>query len=293
MHSNYSDGRNTTAELVRSIKGVNIKVLVLTDHDRVDGLEEFEIQCVKAGIECIPGIEISSTDTTSSRPKTIDILGYGFNPKILLDNYHGILQHNLKARIKYIKKVLDTYKKRKVMNFTVEKLTTLFNLPVAAANKYWLIAARMRSFPSFIEAPKALEIARKQLKRGGDYFVERENYVSTKEAINAIKQSGGIAIWAHPTKTMEKLEKKYENSENIFSIILDRMVHEGLDGLEVHTPHGDSYRKMLLDYSEKYGLIVTGGSDYHGEFGLIKDDYLGKGGISYEEFLQIKEAIFL
>ena len=52
-------------------------------------------------------------------------------------------------------------------------------------------------------------------------------------------------------------------------------------------------QKMLLDYSEKYGLIVTGGSDYHGEFGLIKDDYLGKGGISYEEFLQIKEAIFL
>ena len=74
----------------------------------------------------------------------------------------------------------------------------------------------MRSFPSFIEAPKALEIARKQLKRGGDYFVERENYVSTKEAINAIKQSGGIAIWAHPTKTMEKLEKNMKIQKTFF-----------------------------------------------------------------------------
>lgn len=92
---------------------------------------------------------------------------------------------------------------------------------------------------------------------------------------------------------MEKLEKKYENSKDIFSTILDRMAYEGLDGLEVYTPYGESHRKMLLDYSEKYGLIVTGGSDYHGEFGLIKDDYLGKGGISYEEFLQIKEAISL
>lgn len=289
MHSNYSDGRNTVNGLFSLVKKSKIKAVVLTDHDRVKGLKKFIFFCKNNGIDSMTGIEISSTDTTS-HPQTIDMLGYGFNTETLLRYYNDILEHNLNVRVKYIKKVLDMYRKKRVMDFTVESLEVHFNLPTEVANKYWLIAARMENLLTSFEASNALEIARKELKRGGDYFVERENYISTKEAVNAIRQSGGIAIWAHPTKTMEKLEK-YENSKDIFSTILDRMVHEGLDGLEVYTPYGDSYRKMLLDYSEKYGLIVTGGSDYHGEFGLIKDDYLGKGGISYKKFLQIKEAI--
>lgn len=292
MHSNQSDGRNTVNELFSLVKKSKLKVAVLTDHDRVTG-SKFIFFCRNNGIDSMTGIEISSTDT-ASHPQTIDVLGYGFNTETLLRYYNDILEHNLNVRIKYIKKVLDIYRKKRVMDFTVESLKAHFNLPVEVANKYWLIAARMENLLiSSVETSKALEIASQELKRGSDYFVERENYVSSREAINAIRQSGGIAIWAHPTKTMQELEKKYENSENIFSTILDRMVHEGLDGLEVYTPYGDSYKKILLDYSEKYGLIVTGGSDYHGEFGLIKDDYLGKGGISYKNFLQIKKAISL
>lgn len=292
MHSTYSDGRNDISELIDLVKTANLKAAVLTDHDRIGGLKDFMISCKKNGIDSVSGVEISSTDTTS-HPQTIDVLGYGFDPEILLHDYDDILEHNLNVRIKYIRDVLGMYARKGVMDFTRNSLKLHFKLPEKVANKYWLIGARMENLLISFEASNALEIARKELKRGGDYFVERENYVSTKEAINAIRQSGGIAVWAHPTKTMEKLEKKYENSKDIFSTILDRMAYEGLDGLEVYTPYGESHRKMLLDYSEKYGLIVTGGSDYHGEFGLIKDDYLGKGGISYEEFLQIKEAISL
>ena len=69
------------------------------------------------------------------------------------------------------------------------------------------------------------------------------------------------------------------------------MMSEGLDGIEVYTPYGDSHRKFLLDCASEHRLIVTGGSDYHGEYGLIKDDYLGKGGLSYKEFLEIKKRI--
>jgi len=292
MHSTYSDGRNNVIELVGLVKKSNLKAVILTDHDRIGGLKEFINSCANNGIDSMTGIEISSTDTTS-HSQTIDVLGYGFNVEILLRDYNQLLEHNLSVRIKYIKEVLELFREREVANFTLESLRAHFNLPVEISNKYWLIALRVNELIISVKAPEALEIARKELKKGGCFFVERDHYISTKEAINAIRRSGGIAIWAHPTKTMEKLKEKCENPKKIFYAILDRMVSEGLDGIEVYTPYGygDNHRKFLLNCAEEHKLIITGGSDYHGEFGLIKDDYLGKGGVSYKEFLEIKKRI--
>lgn len=289
MHSTYSDGRNNVGELVRLIKDANLKAAVLTDHDRIGGSEEFIISCEKNGIDSMSGIEISSTDTTS-HPQTIDVLGYGFVTKTLLSNHNNLLKHNLDTRINQIKEVLELFRERGVANFTLEGLKTHFDLPVEVANKYWLIALRVESL-SLLGVPAALEIARKELKKGGSFFVEREHYISTNKAINAIIQSGGVAVWAHPTKTLGKLEK-YENPKWVFSAILDRMVNEGLRGIEVRTPYGDTHRNFLLNCAHKHQLVVTGGSDYHGEFGLIEDDYLGKGGVSYHRFLQIQNGIY-
>ena len=285
MHSTHSDGKNDVNELVELVKKADLKAAVLTDHDRIGGLKEFMDSCANNGIDSMTGIEISSTDTDTTSPaQTIDVLGYGFNGEILLRDYNNFLEHNLNVRIKYIKKVLELFGKRGVANFTRESLRAHFNLPAEVANKYWLIATRMNSLSDLFGESEALEISRRELKKGGCFFVEREHYISTKEAINAIRRSGGIAIWAHPTKTMEK----YENPKKIFSAILDRMVGEGLDGIEIYTPYGDTHRKFLLDCADNHKLIVTGGSDYHG---LIKDDYLGKGGVSYKEFLETKERI--
>ena len=285
MHSTHSDGKNDVNELVELVKKADLKAAVLTDHDRIGGLKEFMDSCANNGIDSMTGIEISSTDTDTTSPaQTIDVLGYGFNGEILLRDYNNFLEHNLNVRIKYIKKVLELFGKRGVANFTRESLRAHFNLPAEVANKYWLIATRMNSLSDLFGESEALEISRRELKKGGCFFVEREHYISTKEAINAIRRSGGIAIWAHPTKTMEK----YENPKKIFSAILDRMVGEGLDGIEIYTPYGDTHRKFLLDCADNHKLIVTGGSDYQG---LIKDDYLGKGGASYQEFLETKERI--
>ena len=290
-HSTHSDGRNDISGLFWLVKKANLKAAVLTYHDRIGGLKKFMDSCANNGIDSMTGIEISSTDTISY-PQTIDVLGYGFKGEILLRDYNNLLEHNLNVRIKYIKKVLELFKEKGVADFTVERLRSHFNLSAEVANKYWIIRARAESLRGYLANLKdAIEFSEKELKKGGCFFVEREHYISTKEAINAIRRSGGIAIWTHPSKTLEKLKEKYENPKKIFSMILDRMVSEGLDGIEVHTPYGDNHRKFLLNCAKMRKLIITGGSDYHGEFGLIKDDYLGKGGISYKEFLEIKKRI--
>lgn len=295
IHSTYSDGRHGVSELVHMIKGTNLKVAVLTDHDRVEGSSEFMSLCEKVGVGSVSGVEISSTDTTTE-PQTIDVLGYGFNPDILLQKHNNLLKHNLNVRIEYIKKVLNLYKKKGLMNFNLVSLENYFRLPARAANKYWIIAARAIKIKANIKISEtsAFKIAKKELKKGGEYFVEKDRYVSTKEAISAIKESGGIAVWAHPTKTLEKLKKyhKNEDARTIFSKILVRMIDEGLEGIEVYTPHNtESRENFLLNYAESYRLVVTGGSDLHGHHGL-SEDCLGQTGISYREFLKIKEEIF-
>lgn len=290
IHSTYSDGRQKVSELVDMVKNANLKAAILTDHDRIDGLPEFIALCKKVGVDSMSGVEISSTDTTVE-PQTIDVLGYGFDFRVLLFEHRVLLEHNLEIRIKYLKKVLELYKEKGLMDLNVVSLENYFGLPVRVANKYWIIAARMETLSTSSDTSDSLEIARKELSKGGEYFVEKGKYISTKEAIDIIRQSGGIAVWAHPTKTLEKLAKKHTNSEKIFSTILDRMVCEGLNGLEVFTPYGDYYKRLLFNCANKNKLIVTGGSDYHGEFGLIKDDYLGKGGISYQKFHQITKLV--
>jgi len=117
-HSTYSDGRNGVIELAGLVKKANLKVAVLTDHDRTGGLKEFIDSCANNGIDSMTGIEISSTDTTL-HPQTIDVLGYGFNVEILLRDYNDLLEHNLNARIKYIKEVLELFGKKGVANFTL------------------------------------------------------------------------------------------------------------------------------------------------------------------------------
>ena len=117
-HSTHSDGRNDVSELVWLVKKANLKAVMLTDHDRIGGLKEFIDSCANNGIDSMTGIEISSTDTTL-HPQTIDVLGYGFNVEILLRDYNQLLEHNLNARIKYIKEVLELFGKKGVANFTL------------------------------------------------------------------------------------------------------------------------------------------------------------------------------
>src|SRR3989338_2949612 len=124
-HSTHSDGRNDVSGLFWLVNKANLKAAVLTDHDRIGGLKEFMDSCVNNGIDSMTGIEISSTDTTS-HPQTIDVLGYGFNMEILLRDYNDFLEHNLNARIKHIKKVLELFKEKGVADFTLERLRAHF-----------------------------------------------------------------------------------------------------------------------------------------------------------------------
>lgn len=294
VHSNFSDGRNSVKRLILDAKEKNVKALVLTDHDTIDGVPLFIKQCNEYGIDCMTGTEMSST---SYYNQNVDILGYGFNLKDFEVQCSALLRYNIEVRRKWLAKVLELYKKNRIMDYSLEKLQKHFRLPAKVSNKYWILAARVEQLEKsgFKTHGRPIDFARNELKKGGIYYIPKDDYISTKKAIEGIKKCGGLAVWAHPSKTLEKIrESNYHYPDGVFEHLLMILVSYGLDGLEINTPYlkdNDNF-KFIKKCSKKCGVeFFTGGSDYHGEYGINDGCHIGCAGLSYNDFLKIKHNI--
>lgn len=291
IHSNFTDGRNSVKELVAIGKEKSIKGMVLTDHDTFKGVPDFMRLCQKNGIDCLTGIEISSTFPCYDQ--SLDILGYGVNSKEFEAKYSDLLIHNIETRRKWAAQVLDLYRKNGIINFSLKKLQKHFNLPAKVSNKYWILAARVEQMKRLgLTTPGGpINFARNELKEGGCFYVARGDYVSTQEVIQKIGECGGLAVWAHPSKTFEKLRKTGHLS-GVFEYLLIVLNSYGLDGVEINTPYLRDDRqlsKFIKGCAKRHGIkIFTGGSDYHGEHGINENCHIGCSGVSYEDFLKIK-----
>jgi len=95
------------------------------------------------------------------------------------------------------------------------------------------------------------------LRKGAPAWARRMSFTAA-ESINMIHQAGGIAALAHPGQLDPELK--------FLPLLIAELVERGLDGIEVYYPtHSASMRKRLLQIAKKYKIVVTGGSDYHGE----------------------------
>lgn len=304
MHSTYSDGDCSVEELVNRIKEVGLKAAARTDHDCIEGTEKFLELCEKEGIDSLSGIEITTTDDYSKQE--VHILGYGFDVKDMRKNFNNLFSHNCSVRREHIKNVINLYAEKHNVELNINffyNLETEFNLPTNVSSMYWVNKARALNIKilessSFAEA---YEKAKNETRKGGKFYYPNENeksYIPTEEAIEAIERTEGIAVWAHPAKTISRFKKNFGSEKvarRLFEDSLKSFVDEGLAGLEVFSAFNSTEEeiKFLLDCCSKYNLLILGGSDYHGDKPdeHKPDRWLGKNGISYEEFLKIKEEI--
>lgn len=301
IHSNYSDGDCSIGELIRRIKKANLEVVALTDHDTVEGAVRFLDVCEREDVETLPGVEITTYDDFSK--EEIHILGYGFNLCQLRDNYNQLLFHNRSVRRKNIWNVLDLYKKSGEFSIYSHDLESMFHLPANVNSMYWVNKARALHIRNLegLDFAAAYERAKNETKKGAKFYYPNENvYASTNEAIWAIERTGGIAVWAHPAETISRLKKRFGSEKvarRLFEDSLKSFVCEGLAGLEVFSAFNSDEEeiKFLLGCCSRYNLLILGGSDYHGDMPdeHKPDRWLGRNGISYEEFLKIKKAISL
>lgn len=248
VHTDISDGSLNLMETIKLAKQNDITHLGITNHDTVEGLREAVIRGKEAGIKVIPGIEISAYDFTSL--KKVHVLGFNFNlkGKSIKELCNPILERRNVNAIWQINQLINNNYKINIKNVLnrAKNSGTIYKQHIMAeltGEKY--------------TGKHYGEVYRKLFKNGG--ICDRDiEYVSAENAVRAVKADGGIAVLAHPGQL------------DSYGII-ERLVKEGLDGIELyHNDHNEKDYKKINDYCSRYGLIKTGGSDFHGDYGKIE-----------------------
>ncbi|MDD2902450.1 MAG: PHP domain-containing protein [Syntrophales bacterium] len=270
-HSTASDGSYRPAEVVRLAKEAGLKAMALTDHDTVDGLDEALAAGEELGVEVIPGVEIS----TRHSGDTMHILGY------FLDFHSGRLAERLA--------VLKQARKKRNPKI-VAKLNAL-GIPVTIEQVERLSGGGQVGRPHIARAllesgyvtsmQQAFDI---YLKNGGKAYVAKYRFPPA-DALGMIREAGGVPVLAHPF-TLGL------GSEMALRDLLRDLQTLGLAGIETfyadHTPEQEA---LYLKLARELGLLVTGGSDFHGDnkpevsLGQIRS----KNRLTYDLVIALKE----
>ncbi|MCK4891656.1 MAG: PHP domain-containing protein [Candidatus Pacebacteria bacterium] len=246
MHSLYSDGELSPAELILECWKQRINCAALTDHDTVEGVEEFMIAAKEFSIQSFSGVELSCIHNG----RGFHILGFGIDHQnnILLDE----LDYFRKLRRE---RATEIVKKLKACNWEVDD--SILNKASGAITRIEIAkAVENRTIP-------ANEFFNKWLGKNCPCFVKIER-MAVEKAIELIHEAGGKAIWAHPAKTLEK-------DLGLLPRIAIEFKALGLDGLEVfYSEYNEAQTKIVHEVALRYDYIMTAGSDFHWVKGLCK-----------------------
>ncbi|MGE4588887.1 MAG: PHP domain-containing protein [Acidaminococcaceae bacterium] len=241
IHSTFSDGFLTPREIVDASKEKNIGVIAITDHDSVNGFiaaREY-ITTICDGPKIFSGIELG----TQIGEKAIHVLGYHFD-----ENYEPLLQRTNELR----------HAREIRLAQIVDKVKSLgYNIAVEAADASHRAFGRPHVAKALVEKgyfkniQEAFDIL---LKRGKPGYVPQPK-LSPAEAVDLIHKADGIAFLAHPSELQDL---------TLVKSLLDTIK---FDGIEVWHPSAKSEVLTWRALAKKYKLLMSGGSDFHGDQG--------------------------
>ena len=253
LHTTASDGSYSPAEVVQRVKSSGVKVFSLTDHDTTAGVHEVEDD-IPEGMEFFKGIEFSC----KAGDIKCHILGYSYD-----DNHPDFMKALAAAEAKREDKLttrIEHLREVDGIELTADEIAELEAIPSAGKPHIANILMR-RGIPG-----TRTEIINRYLEFGV------ESRIPAELAIRAIKASGGVAIWAHPLGGENEIHMNREE----FEAKLKVLQAIGIEGLECfYSRYDDREIAMLLDIAESRGLLVSGGSDFHGKNKNVEIGELG------------------
>ncbi|MBE9516280.1 MAG: PHP domain-containing protein [Proteobacteria bacterium] len=242
-HTYYSDGLLSPAELVTKAADAGVEVLALTDHDTTTGLAEAAEAANTAGIELIPGVEISALWSR----KTIHVVGLQVDPEneVLAAGLAGSLEtRNQRAEIMSAKLVKKGFED---IDASVKKQV---RGPIISRTHY----AR-----ALVEAGHAKDIpqAFKRYLAGGKAGYAATEWAELEQVIGWIHAAGGYAVIAHPGR--------YKMGSGRLRAMFGEFAEHGGDAIEVisGSQHPDETERMAR-FAAEFSLMASVGSDYHG-----------------------------
>ena len=275
LHSTASDGTMTPAELADYVKENGISVAAITDHDTVDGAEEFLAECEKIGVKGIAGVEISADYECE-----MHVLGLFIDHKnkALNDMLKRLRNARYERNVKMIEKLNNYDIKITEKDILKQKEGgTLHDM-----GRVHFAAAMIEK--GYVKDKK--EAFSKYLGNDADCYVPRFK-LSPDMCAGMIQYAGGIAVLAHPFAITHK--------KRVLDELLAKIKEWGFDGVEAyHSSHSTTFNSRCLELAPKHGLIITGGSDFHAAnkpdvpIGIVNK---GSGTVPYEIYEQIMEYI--
>lgn len=240
-HTIKSDGSNTPRQLVSLASRIGIPTIALTDHDTMAGVNEAKKIGKKLGVEVIGGIEVSTYDYKHG--KKVHLLCY--EPK-KTDDLKIICEKTLKDRSKATLEMLDKVATKYPINREI--LDEYSEGSMAFYKQHIVRALADMGYTLSVFGDLYRELF--SPKNGWAYVGFK--MIDTFEALEVLKKTGGVAVLAHP------------GVYNNFDAIQD-LCNLGLDGIEVNHPRQSQEDiEKAREAAEKYSLIKTGGSDFHG-----------------------------
>lgn len=241
-HTTASDGTCTPSETVALAARSGLAAIAITDHDTIAGFEEASAAGNTAGIEVVPGVELSTEQNGK-----LHILGY----------YIDTQSSGLKNRLESI--VND----RADRNRKIAELMAADGLPVdfeALQERFGAVIGRPHFAQVLVELGKATDIPdafARYVSRGCPYYLPR-HFLTLEDAVTLIRDAGGIPVLAHPFQ--------YKLTDEALRNLLRRGKSAGLMGMECRYSGYDEDRTAYLEsLAQEFSLLKTGGSDFHGE----------------------------
>jgi hypothetical protein len=254
LHSIFSDGSLTPEELVALGAQEGARCLALTDHDTTRGTDRMLAAGKAAGIEIIPGVEISADYS----PGTMHILGYFIDHKDAELNRHlEWIQSGREARNQ---EILHNLMELGV-HITWDQVAARAGDDIVGRPHF----AQVMVEQGYVENNK--EAFTRYLAKGKPAYAGRRR-LKPEACIELIQKCGGLPVLAHPCTL------KLQNRE--LRMLLGHLTDAGLQGIEIYySEHSRDMLKNYLKLAKDFGLVATGGTDFHGE--MTPDIKIGRG----------------
>lgn len=272
VHSTASDGTFTPTELIEQAHRQQISAIALTDHDSVDGVAEAVAAGKAYGIEVISGVELS----TEYENLEIHVVGLYIDEKneVLCRQLQAFRDNRDNRNLKMIERLRE-----EGYNITAEELYALHPdavLTRAHIARFLVDTQQVKDIPM---------VFAKLIGDGCKCYVDRMK-ITPMQAVELIHEAGGFAVLAHPCL--------YKMKKSELEDMVTEMTASGLDAIEaVYSCNQGSDEKDYKEMAERFGLLISGGSDFHGTNKPYIKLSVGKGNlkIPYEILENIKKAI--
>lgn len=270
LHSTASDGSDTPSQLIDRAIDLKLKAIAITDHDTIAGVEQFISFGELKEIIVIPGIEISIRH--EPKKELIDVHIIGLNIDHNSTRLVKTINDQIKGRLDQKKAICHRLEEEFGYNISFEEVKAIAGGNIVG--RPHIVEIMKKNNPKKVKGKSKNDLF-KMISIGGAAFIDRNVELNLEESIELIDSAGGIPILAHPGIYEVSDRKKF----------IELCVNAGIKGIEVEYTYAknrpyfgtdksnwaqdyfpDYYRKI----AEEFGLIKSGGSDYHGEKKNIK-----------------------